>query len=308
MKIIPQYLILSLLTLVSLPLPAQGWQADIEQYFNKVRSKTYPALPANAFSEQNERGVLSFINPYLTDSSTAVATKAHEIYYAISSKSDDVSIRTLGVQTLLRACSQADREITGTVLDLVIQFNKDDFTLAAKDSVRKLVKNENHHLEELMKIAAFLDLKDLIPDIRPYSQPGNQPSKRWAAIISLARMGESSAVGEMMKRVSKLPMNDNLVYNIFPDLVFTHRPEAIAFLVEELGSNERNCLSADIEREVRIPCGYRIMEQLAPVIGGFPFDLDESGDLKTSNYPAALATVRQWFSDHNTYVILNRRY
>jgi hypothetical protein len=111
-----------------------------------------------------------------------------------------------------------------------------------------------------------------------------------------------------MKRVSKLPMNDNLVYNIFPDLVFTHRPEAIAFLVEELGSNERNCLSADIEREVRIPCGYRIMEQLAPVIGGFPFDLDESGDLKTSNYPAALATVRQWFSDHNTYVILNRRY
>ena len=103
-------------------------------------------------------------------------------------------------------------------------------------------------------------------------------------------------------------MNDNLVYNIFPDLVFTRRPEAIAFLIEEIGSNEKNCLSADVEREVSIPCGYRIMEQLAPVIEGFPFDLDESGDLKASNYPAALATVRQWFSDHKTYVILNSRY
>jgi hypothetical protein len=67
-------------------------------------------------------------------------------------------------------------------------------------------------------------------------------------------------------------------------------------------------MAADAEKDARIVCGYRIMEQLAPVIAEYPLQLDEFGDLQTHDYPSALEHVREWFLKHKTYTIRNDKF
>jgi hypothetical protein len=167
---------------------------------------------------------------------------------------------------------------------------------------------EGPHLDRLIKIAGFLDMKYLIPDIRPFAQPGNTRQIRWAALLSLSRMGDLIAMEELLKRVRKVRLNDDVVYTVFPDLIYTRQRAAINFLVETLHSETKNCTSADVEREVRVVCGFRIMEQLAPVIEGYPLKLDASGDINADDYPLALKTVRRWFDEHPTYTIIDAKY
>jgi len=138
--------------------------------------------------------------------------------------------------------------------------------------------------------------------------PGNGQSIRWASLVSLARLGDASAIEEVDRRARKLPVNDDVVYSIFPDLVYTHNKQIIAYMVEVLQRDDAICMSADAERQAQIPCGYRIMEQLAPVIKGYPLQLDASDDIKTDDYVAALKTVREWFTKHPNYEILKDKY
>jgi hypothetical protein len=121
-------------------------------------------------------------------------------------------------------------------------------------------------------------------------------------------MGEEQAINDVMSRVKRMPVGDAVVYEIFPDLVYTRSREAISYLLETLNSDAKACESADPERPTRIPCAYRVMEMLAPAIEKYPLKLSESGDVVTSDYPAALAQVREWFKANAGFKIVDDRY
>lgn len=297
-----------LLTMVTCVSEAQDIKEIVSNYFKEVRSGNYPSIPIQLSLSENVNATLNLLQPYLKDSISAVRAKAYEIAHQAASRSSVASVRNKGVDVLIRACRDKDFGNIGLALDYLAEFTKEDFTVSAKDSMRNLVRTQTAHFDQLIKLAGFLNLTDLKEEIRPYSQPGNSTQIRWATIISLARMGESSSIKDMMKRVTKLPVNDDIVYEVFPDLIYTRQREAIEYLVEVLKSDEKNCMSADAERETPMVCGYRIMEQLAPIIEGYPLQLDESGDIKTNDYAGALGTVRQWFQTHKTYKILSDRF
>jgi len=287
---------------------AQDLKQEAGQYFSLVRIGTYPSFPEVFTSAKPENEILTLLQPFLDDSVNDVREKAYEIVYAVTAKSTLPGLREGGVGMLMNAFRDHDPGVRATAIDLLAKFRKKDFNPAVKDSLRNLIRSGVAPLDKSIKFAGFLQLTDLIPLILQWSQPGNPARLRWSALQSLARMGDDNAIADMMIRVRKLPVNDDLVYNIFPDLLFTRQPGPIAWIVEALESDETNCMSADAERAVPIPCGYRIMEQLASVIEGFPLERDESGDLKADHYPSALRTVRQWFRIHKTYTIIHDRY
>jgi hypothetical protein len=129
-----------------------------------------------------------------------------------------------------------------------------------------LFKRNPPYIDILAKLIGFLDMKELKNDLFALSQQSTLGRKeRWSAMLALARMNDERAIADIMNRVKRMPVTDPVVYEIFPDLVYTRRPEAIAYLVEALNSDAKNCNSADAERESRIPCAYRVMEMLAPV-------------------------------------------
>ncbi|HNP07664.1 MAG TPA: hypothetical protein PKN99_08545, partial [Cyclobacteriaceae bacterium] len=127
---------------------------------------------------------------------------------------------------------------------------------------------------------------------------------RWAALLALARMGDQEATQSVMRRAQRLPVNDDVVYEVFPDLVYTRQRSAIDYLIVELKRDEKKCFTADAEDETPITCAYRIMEMLAPVIDKYPLELDASGDIKTKDYKKSLVTVRAWFERNKDYGIV----
>ena len=280
----------------------------LSKYFSKVRSGDIPTLPVDVLTRASDETTFSALQPYLYDSVNTVRIKACEIVHLIASHASKHQVRSSAVDVLLRRYADDDPEINNHILAYLRRYRKEDFSATARDSIRSLVRRESVHFDQIVKLAGFLDLRDLKNEIRPWTQPGNPAEIRWAASLSLARMGDSYDMKAIYNRIKKLPVNDDVVYEIFPDLVYTRQQTLYAYMVEALQLKDNNCLSADAEREIPIPCGYRIMEQLAPVIEGFPFALGESGDLDTPDYAKALEQVRAWFETNKTYTILNNTY
>lgn len=285
---------------------AQRANDETKIFFDAVRLGKHPTIPT--FFLQNERRAFEILQPLLGDSSERVALSAYQIVSHVSLRSAAPEVRANGISTLMAACNNARPSIRHNSLEMLKHFRKNEFPVAAKDSLRKCIQKEITPLEDLIKMAGFLHLSDMIPQMRLWSQPGNPSPRRWAAMLSLARMGDSFAIREVMDRVKRLPVNDDLVYRIFPDLVYTRRSEAIAYMVEVLSNDQYECISADLEHERQIPCGYRVMEQLAPIIAHFPVQLDEGGDLATDDYPGALEQSQQWFMLNKTYTILDDQF
>jgi hypothetical protein len=298
--------LLLLLSLVSGYASAQGIDQTLTLYFADVRAGNAPALPKQISLANNAKSVLVALLPYETDTMTMIRSRAYAMLQLAAGNSREQSLRQEGVRRLVQACKDAGNG--GQALEYLAVFRKEDFTPASKDSVRSLFKYKNLRMAGLFKLAGYLGLADMKETIRVYTQNGSPQAVRWAALISLVRMNDAAAAADMMKRVRKQVVNDDLVYQLFPDLVYTRHPEAIAYMVEAMNSNDNNCLTADAEREVPIPCGYRIMEQLAPVIDKYPVELDESGDIESKDYAATLQKVREWFAKNKNYKILRDKY
>lgn len=296
------------LLLVPSPARSQGDTSELSAYFQNVRASLRVAVPSSILSEPDDRATLARLTPFLDDSSTNVRIKACEMVYRVASASSDSRIQETAVGLLVDACARGHAAVNGVALNYLKGFPRSAFSENAIERMEKLLSSDYTHPAELIRLIGFLRLTGLVPRLKEFATSGNNAAIRWASLISRARMGDEAAVHEMMTRVRRLPVNDHVVYDVFPDLVFSRSPEAISYLVSVLHRDTNDCLSADAEREVMIPCGYRIMEQLAPIIQDFPLERDSSGDLETADYPAALAQVRQWFRDHTQYVIIDETY
>ena len=298
-------LVLQLVVLASLTqcLFAQTLKETVAIYFDSVRAGVRTEMPS-----LGEGASTDVIKPYLTDTSEVVRLSARELLYGWASASISRTLRAKAIERLLAATPPGDVTCTGVIIPMLRTFEKGVYSDSAKMHIRRLLKAEGPYLPEWMKFAGFLELKDLDDEIRPYAQPGNLQSLRWSAMLSLARMGDERAAHEVLSRVRKLKVNDDVIYKIFPDLVFTRNDAAIRYMIDVLQDDAHQCLSADVEKETTIACGFRIMEQLAPVVEGFPVSLDDSGDLAVDNYASALHAVRRWFIANREYSILRDRY
>jgi len=295
---------------VAFPGPLLGQQTSdrLTLYFSEVRAGKNPAIPTEVLKADHAKAVLTALATYQSDTLASVRLKVYTIEHRLGHESKQGVVRQVAVDKLVQGARDKDSGNAGLALDYLTTFGKDDFTAASKDSLRNILRTNPAHIDQVFKLIGFLELADVKETIRPYTLAGNPQAVRWAALVSLARMNDLPAINEVMRRVRKLPVNDDMIYKIFPDLVYTRHTEAIRYMVEVLYSDEKNCLSADAEREEPIPCAYRIMEQLAPIIDGYPLPLDESGDIKTNDYQAALKKVREWFSKHRNYTVLRDRF
>lgn len=292
----------SLLILFFVP-SSLAWGQDINgtlaAYFSEVRSGKHQSVPRNLFQPKSAGKTLSLIAPYLEDTLKVVRSKAYAIVQLAGTNAQSLPIRQDAVSKLSAACKDGDSGNMGAVLGYLTAFRKEDFTMAAKDALVNLFRRKTAHYDKLIKLIGFLEMKQVQDDLRTLSQESSASKKdRWAAMLALARMGDNQSTENIMSRVRKMTVNDDVVYQLFPDLLYTRQREAIALLIEALNSDVENCMSADAEHDAKIPCGYRVMEMLAPVIEDYPLAVDESGDIDTKDYVSALKTVREWFIAH----------
>jgi hypothetical protein len=295
--------------LISFQLLSQSAIQPLNKYFAEMRQGKSPNIPQEIYKPESAKASLTALSLYSKDTLVVVRSRAALITRAIGTKSTVSAIRQQSVTQLIQAANDKSTGNAGSALNYLTEFKKSDFTKVHRDSIQSLFKRNPPYIDVLAKLVGFLEMKELQNDLFAMSQQSILGRKeRWSSILALARMNDERAVTDMMNRVKRMPVTDGVVYEIFPDLVYTRRPEAIAYLIEALNSDAKNCNSADAEREARIPCAYRVMEMLAPVIEGYPLKLDESGDVVAKDYPAALQLARDWFVKNKNYKILTNTF
>lgn len=287
---------------------AQSIVQEVDSYFSDVRLLKSTTVPSQFLIPENSKLIVKSINRFFRDSSAVVRMRSYELAKAVAITSNDAALRTQVVFNLTTiGLSDVDGGSSLFAINCLNEFRKPDFSAATKDSLI-VIFSKRKHIPQLARLLGFLQLKQTANDLRSLSRPGNSQTDRWAALIALSRMGDQNAIQEILRRVRKVGVNDQVVYDVFPDLIYTRQPEVFEYLIEILSSEEKNCKPADAETEGEIVCGYRVMELLAPVVKGFPLKVDDSGDVITKDYKAALETTRNWFKKNKTYKILTDTY
>jgi hypothetical protein len=282
---------------------------SLDNYFAQIRAGKYANVPAEVSKPELASGLLKSLSVYAADTLPTVRARAAGLVRTIGLQSKVQSVRTQAVQQLMTAAKDKDTGNAGVVLNYLTGFRKNDFSSAAKDSLYAYFQRKSGNMNTLIRLLGYLNVQKAKNELFALSQDGAAGRKdRWAALLALSRMGDDQAINDVMNRVKRMPLSDALVYEVFPDLVYTRRREAFSYLLETLNSDAKNCESADPERPSRIPCAYRVMEMLAPAIGNYPLKLSDSGDVVTSDYPAALTQVREWFKVNKEFKILDDKY
>jgi hypothetical protein len=283
---------------------AQPYSKQLDNYFTLIREGKNEKASA-LYNPKNETDALSSITTYLKDSLNEVRYSAYSLISSLGQQSTSPGFRQRAVATIISGWRDTDSGINGLIGSALQQFKQSDFTNPVKDSLRTLVQLIPPYYNKLVKLCGFLGLADQITIIQSQIQSNSIKSKsdKWAAYLALCRMGNTQAMSYVMTRVKKHGINDDVVYEVFPDLIYTRQPEAISYIVEVLHSDAKNCESPNPEINEAIPCAYRVMEYLAPVIEDFPLKTDASGDLVVQDYKEALTQVRSWFGRHPDYEI-----
>ena len=277
---------------------------QIASYFQEIRKgKRLP--PPFSINDANADKLVSSLIPYLNDSSEVVRSKDILVLKDIGINSKQLATRQK-VTSHLVLCMAANDLSRATAYSSLKKFAKEDFDKAAKDSLLNFTDRKYPHKEELIKLIGFAGKPDAIEKIRKFSTSENAVPLRWSTLLALARLGDQEAISSVLQRARKIKVNDEVVTQLFPDLVYTRQKQVIEYLVEVLMSDETNCESADNDNSTSILCGYRVMEQLAPAIKNYPLSLDASGDIKTNDYKKSLEEIRNWFKQGNgSYIIDN---
>lgn len=288
---------------------SQSVTTTLTSYVNRLHSTPSSRIPTDLLKEQNAAEVIRNAASFYTDTLPEVRAKIYYLVARAGTKSSEASVRQQAVEQLVKATTDQEVANIGILWTSLSQFKKVDFSPVATDSLRSSLRIRLPHLDKLLKLIGYLELIDLKETLRPLTYPPSLPRDRWAALLALSRMKDVEATQYILLRAQKQKVDDNVVYEIFPDLVYTRQREVLDYLITVLNSDEKNCHTADAENEQPVLCGYRVMEQLAPVIIDYPLTLDKSGDIQTTDYAQALTDVRLWFKQKgSTYQISNDKF
>ncbi|MDQ1772040.1 hypothetical protein GQR60_04185 [Labilibaculum sp. A4] len=282
----------------------------IQSFFKDVISNpdSYHNTPSD-FST-NKLEILNDLEVYRIDSIDAVRKYAYLIANNLIKNDTNSILKQDVVNFLLKGFNDSNSGICGIVSDLLKDYAKKCYDNKARNKILELLYLPPPYYHELIRLAGYVNPDSTLKSITELLLSGiiksNEPY--WAAKLALARIGDHAAMEFCMKQIKMMEVNDDLVYDYVPDLIYTHQREAFDFLIGLLNSNEKNCESSNAESTEMIVCGYRIMEYLAPVIKDFPLKISDSGDIDTNDYTEALQICRDWFLQHSDYKIINEEY
>lgn len=246
--------------------------------------------------------ILKELNTYYNDSLEYVRQKAYYLSHkkGLLSKSNG---QTLVVGQLLKGCSDKDGGLVGQNLQYLSEYPSESFDEASTSQLKRLlVSKRMPHYKKLVLLCGYVGVGTETLN-KKLLEPELAIETKWILSLALARQGDSSRIQYCITLARKMPVNDNFVAYIIPEIIYTKQKSAIDYCVELLNNNENLCSSADPDNPQKILCGYRLMELLAPTIEDFPYNTDGTGSLNTKDYERALQEVRAWFKANPNYSI-----
>ena len=290
------------LTALLLSATAALAQSPLTTYLESVRQGSYAAVPQAVLADTaNAATLLGTLATYQNDSVLVVRSRAYSIAKRIGQRSNDPAVRQTATTQLVRGIGDANGGISGNNSDGLTGFQRRDFSASAQTLLLDYLQPGTPHLDQVVMLAGFVQPEGVQPRLKQLLAAKVSATTRWAVRLALARTGEGEAADYILNKLDAAPINDALVYDVVPGLVYTRHPAVFDKLKEIVLSDEPSCQSADPDNVQLILCGYRVMEALAPSLEGFPVPTDQYGELLTDDYEQSLQVVRDWLRGLRDY-------
>ena len=288
---------------------AQVKQKTCEIYLKAIENESYPKLLKDKNDSLN---LILCLKQQTNDTlNEDKMLRMSSIVKSIALATSQEDVEVAAVKFYIGNLSHKSSLVVDQAIISLRRFDRNLFDSTDIEKVAESINGKTLNLKDLFLLAGYLNKPILREKIKNIYQIGRKLTKSeiWAGNLALARMGDGSAIDFIIRRVEQLPTNSRAIESIYPDLIYTRQKKVFDQIIEKIYSDEPLCESPNPDSDKMMPCGYRIIELLAPVIDGFPLKTLPSGDLDVSSYPEALETARKWFKENkDDYQIINSSY
>jgi hypothetical protein len=288
---------------LSLPAWAQDLPQRLAQAMEQKRTNNYFA-GTRAFTDDmvaTPNRLMELLPLYEQDSVAPVREFTCELYAFLHKKTADNQIKQAAMAYLGTALSDSVQDVRAAAAAALNEISAGEFSDEIKQLIVKSFSAYGPLDKEQVLLAGYLHLTELTGILHQFkNNPALDNGVRWHCYLALARIGDEPSLDFILAAVQKRGVNDHVVYNNFPDLIYIRQRKAFDYLIKELFSNEKKCSSPNPSIAREMVCGYRIMEMLAPVIKDFPLSVTATGAINAKNYDNALENARKWLKRHET--------
>jgi hypothetical protein len=277
--------------------------SDVTDYmleFAKTKISNY-SREQNIINNNDFETLIKILTPFYKDTISNVRQKAYYLVFKKTSRSSEHHASAINI--LLSGCNDNDGAVVGQNLEFLKTFSLNDFDEKSLEQIKqKLANHRVPHYKDFVLLAGFVGTgKDIL--FQKLLDQGVSDKIKWYVSLALARMGNADQISSCMNKVRKLPVNDDLLDYVIPDLIYMRQKEALDFCIEILNKDEKLCHSLNPDSYESVVCSYRVLEMIAPVIVNIPVSLDATGNLKSNNYENTLNEARQWILNNKQFEI-----
>lgn len=228
-----------------------------------------------------------------------------QLIKVLSRKVTDPACRESYVHSLVEILWRSPAATGASALQAMQQFERKSFSQHAKDDLMTYISQRKENRGDAILLLGFIGNSNDIAFLKGLAHYATVSKKdKYKVRLALVRLNDMASIQEYVAELQQKKINDALISNVLPDLIYTHHPAVYKMLLAELNNEVPACLSANNDSAEEILCAYRILEQLAPQLRDFPVTVDRSGELN-GDYVQALQTARAWYAQHTDSFSIN---
>lgn len=292
-----------------LQIKGQDTENLIQEFITAYQKGSVSSALAGQIFNRDEKEVLSLLQKYHSDKNDRIREASWYLTAAIGRKTVHSDVRKDVLMQLIQGCRDSNPWVASKNLAQLKNFNRSLFDAPAKKALEEIFRATANPPEELIRIAGFAGCRNLIPDFknRTIGRQEKNQQLQWVYYLALARMDDREAIRYCMKRIRKLPVNDETIEDMFPDLIYMRRKEAFDYLLEVAMDRSSRCSSSNPDNEQAIPCTAKILGMIAPYLAGFP--VQDTAGFSTLSSEETIALVNNWMKEkYNADAILQDIY
>lgn len=287
-------LLMIILLVGTINLMGQPQREKFSHYLENIENETgHIALEFDSLS-QNVDWMYEDLQAHMNRNQLKWNRKYLMIFKRIVLVSDELDWRMNLVHLMLDGCLSSDYITKDYCISNLSVIPRNWFDSKAKNQVRGLLRNNKVVNEEIIRIVGYLGLKSerkylsqaFLADEAPEKKQTTYTRKEWAALNTLARLGDKKAFNKVMEEIQIKRTQQQ--YYIHP-LSFIKTKESIEGMIDLLLSDER-FLNEDEMNTPGALVALKVLPLLAKSVKNYPHPI------KRAYHEKDLKLARDWFS------------
>jgi len=266
-------------------------------------------LQSKLLQEPKQNEVYAALSSYVSDSLNKNRVGAIQLIRSAEKKVKDPIFRKDQLAVLFIALEKMPLKETKECITLMCKYEKTAFTNDQIDLIRDYLALPKIERKQAVLLLGFVgraddaDYLNAMATLYPLKK-----EELYYVQLAQVRLKNAIASEEYLTKFKELSIDDNFVTNLLKDAVYTRNMDLIQSLLLNCLSGELNCYSANNDATTKIPCAYRILEALAPIIQGFPVKIDRTGEI-VGDPQAELEKAKAWIQAHqNDFILIDSNF